>query len=150
MLAFGEQLYRMTVRDEETLKLEPFLRRVDTSIASGAGNVTAAFQLPSDRALYLHSYVVQFAGEALTQYTQWRTNFEDAVSSLSHQIDGSFPLGLGLGIGFVQKRDIGFVLPPFTRQLTVQVFRSGTPASVAPVSVWVTGYLIPPGRIARA
>jgi hypothetical protein len=167
MFRFGDQLYRMTSRDEETLLIEPFYRQIFITVPLG-GTARGEITVPPDRALYV-GHVFAFLDPQAGVGAHWH----------AWQLNGaSSPIGAPLvepvqivtinaglatqrllsdrqngvtGDGAIIAHDVtvDFVFPPGIQRLVFDAFRTaGTGPAVA--RCWVRGYLIPPGRIGRS
>jgi hypothetical protein len=165
MFTFGEQLYRLTQRDEETLLVEDYFRRIDLSITPGNVTAQASLFLPKDRCLYVSKVIFtgfSFAGFA-GNWIAWSVNlFDTAAGDTTIAINGSAadtrpligdgtygPTALGLGEGVVQSKRIQTVFPPGFAQLNFNAFTTAKPVATATARLFLHAYLLPPGRIGR-
>ncbi len=157
MLNFGEQLYRLTQRDEETLLLDFQLTQTVVTVGAGITNAFVDMQVPRDRALYVHRLTVYTPGAALSVPTGF--SWQAVVAGVpvgdiwaivqSDGLKGDRQIStLTAGLEKTWNLDYRGVLPPGLNYR----FRATRTNSTNPVQFFVSmhGYLIPPGRIGRA
>lgn len=148
MLSFGEQLYRMTPRDEETLKLEPFFRQAVANIGAIVPAAAVSFVLPADRSFYLHSVSWQGQPDGTTIWETGVIELVDADPTIRQRaasvLNGD-RASARAALLYVQPE---LIVPPATRQVNLSLNRSVTTAAASAI-FWLTGYLIPPGGIGR-
>lgn len=155
MFAIGQETYRLTARDEQTLLVEPFFRKVVTNITGGVPGAGGVIQIPRDRSLYLNSFSFQGSPGAANFWTdlivwanikassQFHTLWQFAASQLvPNNAVASVADQRG---GFNVRMDL--VLPPGI-DIVFQANRNPF-ASAANYEFNLTGYLIPPGMIGR-
>ena len=65
MLTLGQQLYSLTLRDQTTSFVDPFLRRNNVTAGAGQALVNIDIPVPIDRSLYIHSIVFDLAKKPL-------------------------------------------------------------------------------------
>lgn len=165
MFAIGEQLYRLTPRDEETLLLEPYFRRIDVSIAGASASGFGELFFALDRTLFLKSVVYEFNAVALANWTGFQLISSNAPGNFIHYIDGldagaiagaaspvmvspSYPAAPAVGSGVMWRQDMSMLVPAGASRIRFTAYRNNT-VNVATASCWLTGYLIPPGGIGR-
>lgn len=161
MLSFGEQLYRPTAKDEETLLVEPLFRELTVLIPGASQLALWVLPIPIDRSLYIErvscqgfSYV--YAGNGWAEwFVQLDARFAGGLITVCNRGNGGFNPLISDGVAanapnapFTQTVDVKTVYPP--GMATVR-FNASTPAKAvdASVSFTISGYLIPPGRIGR-
>lgn len=160
MFTIGEQLYRMTPRDEETLLIEPFFRRFQFTVPLGAG-VTLDVTIQRDRAYFLKA--VQFNGAshagAGAFWSRWRVQVLDGVNAQLEIVDrdASSVTGRLLSDGTVGTADgqilkqyvsLDTLLPPGCTVVRLSANRVLGLADADCVFT-VHGYALPPGQIGR-
>lgn len=148
MFNFGDQLYRLTGRDLETLLVEPYFRQATGTIVSLAPAGSVTFPVPLDRCLYIHSLSWIAGARSGSAYSAYFAEFYDTANILVGQFFADEIAGV-LGQGFIRHQLLDLVLPPQTARIQLQ-FNSGSVAATSSISANLAGYLIPPGRIGRA
>lgn len=153
MLTFGEQLYRLTERDEATILIDPFQRAVSAQMGVGVANLVTGPtgqipNIPVDRSLWIHSIQILGGPEAATAYRELGIQLVRGDGSL-HQLWLDNQVNGAAGAGVARYIPVGLALPPGSQSPAVNAVRVGT-TGVATVTMWITGYLIPPGRIVRS
>lgn len=155
MLAIGQDLYRLTSKDEETLLIEPYFRGLTIPVPAAVLSGNAQFQLPFDRCLFFkHGMVRVTPGAAQTAaIVQWQI-----LSPVSQLVANTLFDVRGVLVGDNQAAavaggvvcfnfDAGIVLPP---GCILQAYMEKSAAANAGFfSAEISGYLIPPGRIGR-
>ena len=147
MLNIGFQLYELTQRDEETLKLDPYFR-VQSGITLGVGVTNGTFNLsvPRDRCLYIDTVVFSFNAEAATTWTQALVGLTDTIGITHRLSQDALSAGLGNAAGLTSRPKI--LLPPNIATLDFNGIRTGTTGAVT-FTFWLSACLVPPGRIGR-
>lgn len=162
MFTFGEQLYRLTSRDEETLLVEPYVRQFRFD-ATAAATTTFDVPIAVDRIFYIDTVIANLAapGGVGAQWQGWQINLitlpSDPVNQLVVgnvgmptqllQSDGTItPTPVNAFI--LQTKVVKFAFPPGYRTMRFTVARV---AGVAPIQAefFLTGYTLPPGRVGR-
>lgn len=147
MISFGQQLYRLTSRDLETLQVEPFFRTVAGTIVSNAPAGSVEFRLPLDRALYVHSLIWNGGLRSGSSYSAIRASFSDGGNFVQGQIfEQEFDTLLTT---FAQTRVLELLVPPQSGKIQLTFLNAAVPAT-ATITGTICGYLIPPGAIGRA
>lgn len=160
MFSIGEQLYRLTSRDEETLLVEPFFRSIGFQLVGAAAQAVLLVPIPVDRCLYIKS--VTFTGGSYAGGTWSRAQIaveNNALGSGINVVDWtSFVNGLvtdrsnnAVTIGeriVLHQPAVDTLYPP---GLTNIRLNAQTPAKAVTADVIfdINGYLLPPGRIGR-
>lgn len=149
MLSIGEQLYQLTLRDQTTAYMDPFFRALSpVALGIGVSTGSASLQIPTDRALWLHSLIFSGSAEAATQWNA----FTLALAQAGVQVTTIVAKGLNSAVGSSYTETFqmgnGLLIPPNTSALNFNLSRAGT-TGVANASFTAVGYLIPPGRINR-
>ncbi len=154
MLNFGQDLYRLTARDEETLLVEPYFRAVAANIGAGLVSATATFITPLDRCLYLHS-VMTLANPGATHTWSIISVLIGSPDGVVSQVlsdrrglltgDGNAAAVGGTTVSF--RDDLRILLPPGVRVLVFCEKNAATNAAFFTANVH--GYLVPPGQIGR-
>lgn len=160
MFTFGEQLYRPTGRDEETLLVVPMIRSPQFTLAAASAIGTFDMPIPADRMLFLHSFSLALNGVALSTWTQARLliydrsgaviigNIWEAVEVGGLVGEGQVSVsGAGKNVNIVKIMQIA--LPPGIGGLRIEVTRSGTTNAVN----WgfnTMAFTVPPGMFGRA
>lgn len=154
MFTLGQDLYRPTLRDEQTLLIEPFWRQFT---GSGSTTVLAFFvDLPRDRALFIQRFVLE--GQAAVGELWTRIEVNANFNTLTHRLwsarngnigDGLIGNDAGATPNAIYYTDVPLevVCPPFTERIQVNATKSA--AGAGTISCFITGYLIPPGGIGR-
>lgn len=158
MFNFGESLYRLTRRDEQTLLVDPFFRDSGTvSLNIGVANLTYNYSVPVDRALYLHDVIIALEPTVGTTWQFVSVTVADAAGRVGTVGTRRSATGLvsdndtaagGIGKGVMITIPARLVLPPQINQLQINVSRD-TSAAIATIVAKVSGYIIPPGGIGR-
>lgn len=146
MLRFGAQLYNLTERDQLGIYLEPFFRSATATLAITEVQNVATLKLPLDRAFFLHSISVTYNAEIATQWQQSRLNLVQAQNTFSPIWQETVNLAANTSRNTTFLMDL--VLPPNSVSLQLRPLRNGT-TGLATVDLFVSGYLMPPGEIAR-
>jgi hypothetical protein len=159
MFSFGEQLYRPTIRDEQTLLVDSFFRSFTVNYGIGVGNVSTFIQIPKDRAFYLHQLQFNLTAVAADTWTVIAVTLFNNDNSVflarllilgdTAGLIGDNASTRGINVGPNINKTFGLVVPPSTSIEVAMTRTGGLAAATAPIFS-VAGYLLPPGGIARA
>lgn len=159
MLTIGQELYSPTLRDLQTLQLEPFNRAIGSQIPAAQVSGSVDILVPADRAMWLHAFTLLGQPTALSTWQQFSFALLDRGGNV-------LPSGLVVfgGVGCTLQGDncgagvagaavainrlSGIVIPPSVSALRLTASRAVT-TNPADFVLAVTGYLIPPGGIGR-
>ncbi len=154
MFTIGQELYRLTNRDEETLLIEPFFRTLIANIPAGVGASGVSFSVPIDRCLYLGMCSLRMTPGAAQRMISVFMELQNTAAVVFQKIwevngdltgDYNAASVLGTTVSFNLYPQI--ILPPGS---TLRVSGEKLPvANAGIVNATVSGYLIPPGRIGR-
>ena len=163
MFSFGEQLYRLTSRDEETLLVDPFVRVIPVLVAA---NSTANLDVPvpKDRLIYVKSVTWLGFGPAGAgaAWQEWQVNLNlfngDPTPMKVAGVVGNTPLQFLQTDGTIvaqpangicqQTQQVDFMFPAGYSLLRLTASRiAGTITEEC--RFYIRGYFLPPGRIGR-
>lgn len=159
MFSIGEQLYRLTGRDEETLLVEQFFK---TFVASAVGASQVALiveNIPIDRCLFIKQVIFTGNGYAggnwIRTLVQLDARFVGGLITVCKR--ESFSVGLvsdgsnnvvTSGASVVQTYDVDTLYPPGMQSIRLEA-QTPAKAVTADCIFEVSGFLLPPGRIGR-
>jgi hypothetical protein len=151
MFAIGEQLYRLTTRDEETLLVDPFVRAAAGVVIPAGTQADCSIFLPKDRMFFLHTVDVTLAISALTTYAtdDITVSLLDAAGVATVFSRPMQAVTAAAGVGYSRIDRVQLILPPGTGSVRLNVIRSGT-TNAANFNLRLVGYLLPPGRFGRS
>lgn len=160
MFNFGESLYRLTQRDEETLLIDPFFRVASGSVAAASLFSSVNIAVPIDRSLFIHTLQIALIASALSTWESASVSLIDsngtalsaglfAIGGAGSVILGDNQANSGAGLGARINRVLELALPPFISAVRLDVTRLVS-TNAATFALGISGYTIPPGRIGRA
>lgn len=155
MFQIGEKLYNLTERDRSTLYVDSFFRSITATIPALSDTGEALLPIELDKALYINNFTLIGDGVALNT---WTTLSLRAVSTsgvvyrlgtfLSAALIGDNATTSGAGVNVVINRNLGLIVPPNTRSISLSAARSGN-TNAATATLAISGFLLPPGGIGR-
>jgi hypothetical protein len=164
MLNLGAQLYQLTERDRATLGIEPFFRSLSLTAVGAATSGYGTITWPRDRALYIKKATAFFANPpGAFNWTEFAVGAGSTDTSTQHVLyvrghpssavampgdDMTSPPAAGVGV-VVSTPNLDLILPPGINLMSFTGYRNGGVAN-GDFTVYVTGYLIPPGQIGRS
>lgn len=160
MFTFGEQLYRTTQRDEETLLVDPVFRFAPGTIAAASASGSVDIPVPLDRSLFVHSFTIELGATALSTWELVFLTLKDrvgatlpgavfAIGNAGQTLVGESQANSGVGAGCRFNRVFQLILPPGISAISCTAQRLVT-TNAATFGFGINGYTIPPGRIGRA
>lgn len=162
MFSFGEQLYRLTGRDEETLLIDPFFRWIDLTLAGAATNNSIDVTYPIDRALFIRSVSANLnAPPGAFSWTEWtlqifNSQYPIRLATVALKASGATTIPLAsdgalvtaVGQYVTNEVMVDYIFPPGLNTLRFGAGRNGGVAD-ATARILIKGYLLPPGQIGR-
>ena len=158
MFFLGNELYRLTARDEETLLVEPYFRRISSTMTPAQAADAREFVYPLDRCLYIDGFQLTLnpAEEALSVAQSFTigitTQDGSGIANIFSVHDNAGLIGnhastRGAGVSVRLQDRPKLVVPPGLK-IRLDLLRSVTTNAYS----WrcdLNAYLIPPGRIGR-
>lgn len=161
MFSVGEQLYRLTARDEETLLVEPFFRRFSFTIVGAAQAGLVVVPIPIDRCIYIKK--LRFTGASYVAARTWSdwlveldARFVGGLITVAASGNGNFSELLSTGVGtggganavVEQSVDVDTIFPPGMQTIRFNAF---TPPKAVDAffTFEISAYFLPPGRFGR-
>lgn len=160
VFSFGEQLYRPTLRDEQTLLIEPFARLINITIPIGPSTVNQLLVPPLDRCLFIESLVIVGIPGVADTIIGFDVNQGDPVFGsqplrVFEVFDGNGLIGTNASSVSGPGKEIVISLPNFNHlfpprsSVGFDVNRDNA-AVISTVQINLYGYLLPPGGMGRA
>lgn len=161
MLQIGQQLFSLTQRDLQTLRLDPYFRTFTMpALGPGDASTSGTWDIPKDRALYLDTWGFEWQCGAASQLSiaEFRMLLHDNPTifsvinrftlGLTALAGDNRPLGGGVNDTVTINRSPKIVLPPGADP-QIALTRSGTVNASNVPTFWLAGWLIPLGNMGR-